>query len=77
LIFGALQVTKVLSTEEVKRAIEGPGKDFGKSKVDRVSADITNDNANEAEVLQCEQQLDLNVDVKGPAISVKIGGLVN
>jgi hypothetical protein len=38
---------------------------------------IVNDNANEAEVLQCEQQLDLNVDVKGPAISVKIGGLVN
>jgi hypothetical protein len=31
-IFGALQVTKVLSTEEVKRAIEGPGKDFGKSR---------------------------------------------
>jgi hypothetical protein len=31
-IFGALQVTKVLSTEEVKRAIEGSGKDFGKSK---------------------------------------------
>ena len=31
MIFGALQVTKVLSTEEVKRAIEGPGKDFGKS----------------------------------------------
>jgi hypothetical protein len=30
-IFGALQVTKVLSTEEVKRAIEGSGKDFGKS----------------------------------------------
>jgi hypothetical protein len=29
----ALQVTKVLSTEEVKRAIEGPGKDFGKSKI--------------------------------------------
>jgi hypothetical protein len=27
----ALQVTKVLSTEEVKRAIEGPGKNFGKS----------------------------------------------
>jgi hypothetical protein len=24
-------VTKVLSTEEVKRAIEGAGKDFGKS----------------------------------------------
>jgi hypothetical protein len=24
-------VTKVLSTEEVKRATEGPGKDFGKS----------------------------------------------
>jgi hypothetical protein len=33
-IFGALQVTKVLSTEEVKRAIEGPGKDFGKSRSD-------------------------------------------
>ena len=32
MIFGALQVTKVLSTEEVKRAIEGPGKDFGKSR---------------------------------------------
>jgi hypothetical protein len=32
-IFGALQVTKVLSTEEVKRAIEGSGKDFGKSNV--------------------------------------------
>ena len=31
MIFGALQVTKVLSTEEVKRAIEGPEKDFGKS----------------------------------------------
>jgi hypothetical protein len=30
-IFGALQVTKVLSTEEAKRAIEGSGKDFGKS----------------------------------------------
>jgi hypothetical protein len=30
-IFGALHVTKVLSTEEVKRAIEGSGKDFGKS----------------------------------------------
>jgi hypothetical protein len=30
-ISGALQVTKVLSTEEVKRAIEGSGKDFGKS----------------------------------------------
>ena len=30
-IFGALQVTKVFSTEEVKRAIEGSGKDFGKS----------------------------------------------
>jgi hypothetical protein len=27
--------------------------------------------------LQYEQQLDLNVDVKGPAISEKIGGLVN
>jgi hypothetical protein len=25
-------VTKVLSTEEVNGAIEGPGKDFGKSK---------------------------------------------
>ena len=46
-------------------------------QVDRVSADITNDNANEAEVLQYEQQLDLNVNVKGPAISEKIGGLVN
>ncbi len=32
MIFGALQVTKVLS-KEVKRAIEGPGKDFGKSKL--------------------------------------------
>jgi hypothetical protein len=32
-IFGALQVTKVLSTEEVKRAIEWSGKDFGKSKL--------------------------------------------
>jgi hypothetical protein len=32
-IFGALQVTKVLSTEEAKRAIEGSGKDFGKSGV--------------------------------------------
>jgi hypothetical protein len=32
-IFGALQVTKVLSTEEAKRAIEGSGKDFGKSRV--------------------------------------------
>jgi hypothetical protein len=31
-IFGALQVTKVLSTEEAKRAIEGSGKDFGKSR---------------------------------------------
>ena len=31
MIFGALQVTKVLSTEEAKRAIEGSGKDFGKS----------------------------------------------
>jgi hypothetical protein len=31
LIFGALQVTKVLSTEEAKRTIEGSGKDFGKS----------------------------------------------
>jgi hypothetical protein len=30
-IFGALQVTKVLSTVEVKRVIEGSGKDFGKS----------------------------------------------
>jgi hypothetical protein len=28
-----LQVTKVLSTAEVKRAIEGSGKDFGKSNV--------------------------------------------
>jgi hypothetical protein len=26
-------VTKVLSTEEVKRAIEGSGKDFGKSTI--------------------------------------------
>ena len=33
MIFGALQVTKVLSTEEAKRAIEGSGKDFGKSRV--------------------------------------------
>ncbi|CAB3996880.1 Hypothetical predicted protein [Paramuricea clavata] len=41
-------------------------------QVDRVSAYITNDNANEAEVLQYEQQLDLNVDVKGPAISEKL-----
>ena len=32
MIFGALQVTKVLSTEEAKRAIEGSGKDFGKSR---------------------------------------------
>ena len=31
MIFGALQVTKVLSTAEVERAIEGSGKDFGKS----------------------------------------------
>jgi hypothetical protein len=46
-------------------------------QVDRVSVEITNDNANEAEVLQYEQQLDLNVDVKGPAISEKIGGFVN
>jgi hypothetical protein len=30
-IFGALQVTKVLSTADVKRAIAGSGKDFGKS----------------------------------------------
>jgi hypothetical protein len=35
-IFGALQVIKVLSTEEVKRAIEGPGKDFGMSNHDSV-----------------------------------------
>ena len=34
MIFGALQVTKVLSTEEAKRAIEGSGKDFGKSSSD-------------------------------------------
>jgi hypothetical protein len=33
-IFGALHVTTVLSTEEVKRAIEGSGKDFGKSSED-------------------------------------------
>ena len=33
MIFGALQVTKVLSTEEAKRAIEGSGKDFGKSSL--------------------------------------------
>jgi hypothetical protein len=35
-IFGALQVTKVLSTEEAKRAIEGSGKDFGKSTLDPI-----------------------------------------
>ena len=43
MIFGALQVTKVLSTEEVKRAIEGCGKDFGKSSSSSatfVSSDI-------------------------------------
>jgi hypothetical protein len=39
--FGALQVTKVLSTEEVKRAIEGPGKDFGKSTVTPVKSLVT------------------------------------
>ena len=39
-IFGTLQVTKVLSTEEVKRAIEGPGKDFGKSIYYDDSSDI-------------------------------------
>jgi hypothetical protein len=41
-IFGALQVTKVLSTEEVKRAIERPGKDFGKSSIEgaRLSSEI-------------------------------------
>jgi hypothetical protein len=37
-IFGALQVTKVLSTEEAKRAIEGSGKDFGKSRQELASA---------------------------------------
>ena len=37
MIFGALQVTKVLSTEEAKRAIEGSGKDFGKSNPHRES----------------------------------------
>jgi hypothetical protein len=40
-IFGALQVTKVLSTEEVKRAIEGFGKDFGKSKVAAAKRDVS------------------------------------
>ena len=37
MIFGALQVTKVLSTEEAKRAIEGSGKDFGKSSSGAIS----------------------------------------
>ena len=37
MIFGALQVTKVLSTEEAKRAIEGSGKDFGKSRYSPIS----------------------------------------
>ena len=36
IIFGALQVTKVLSTEEAKRAIEGSGKDFGKSMLSSI-----------------------------------------
>ena len=40
MIFGALQVTKVLSTEEAKRAIEGSGKDFGKSIDCRVTEDL-------------------------------------
>jgi hypothetical protein len=31
-IFGALQVTKIFYREEEKRAIEGSGKDFGKSR---------------------------------------------
>ena len=41
MIFGALQVTIVLSTEEVKRAIKGPGKDFGKSIRDSVNGAIS------------------------------------
>jgi hypothetical protein len=36
-IFGALQMANVISTEEVKRAIEGSGKDFGKSSKTWVS----------------------------------------
>jgi hypothetical protein len=34
-----MQVTKVLSTAEVKRAIEGSGKDFGKSIIVAVMAE--------------------------------------
>jgi hypothetical protein len=33
-------VTKVLSTEEAKRAIEGSGKDFGKSRFPAVSGKV-------------------------------------
>jgi hypothetical protein len=36
-----LQVTKVLSTEEAKRAIEGSGKDFGKSSMRQANYSIS------------------------------------
>ena len=43
--------------------------------VDNTGVLDTTANANETEILQCDKQLDLNMDVKGPPINEKISNV--